>query len=162
MKKLLLTVALVAGMSIFAGCGSSSEKETKVSTEAKKTFDASQAKALGSELSGSSVFADELSEVNSDIVANYLKLTSDDYTSIIGYKSSGATAEEITIVECKDGKDISEQIDSYLETQKTTYKDYNAEEVTKLDNAIIAKKGNFLILVVANDADGAKKIVDKY
>lgn len=159
MKKLILMLALVLSIGTLAACGSSKSGSDSGSS---KNFTATEAKSLASELASSNVFKDELSEIDAATAANYLGITNDDYSSMIAYRSSGATAEEITIVEVKDGKSIDDKVSTYLENQKNTYKDYNPDEVNKLNNAITEKKGSFYILVVANDKDAAKKIISNY
>ena len=48
-----------------------------------------------------------------------------------------------------------------LKNQKTAFEDYVPAEMTKLNNAVLVKKGNMVVLCVADDYAAAKKIVDK-
>ncbi len=165
MKKFLLTLGLAISITAFAGCGSSSDKKqdnTKATEQAEKKLDASSIKSLCKELIDEKVFSDELSETSSKIAASQLKLSDSDFSSITCYKSSGATAEEITIVEAKDEVDLTSFFDSYISEQKSNFESYLPAEVPKLDSAIRKKSGNYFILIVANDKDKAEKILSKY
>lgn len=165
MKKLLLTLGLAISITAFSGCGSSTDSNqntTKATEQATKKLDESSIQSLCKELIEQKVFSDDLSETSSKIAASQLKLSDSDFSSIVCYKSSGATAEEITIVEAKDEIDLTSFFDSYLSEQKSNFESYLPAEVPKIESAIRKQSKNYFILIVANDKEKAEKILSKY
>ena len=81
------------------------------------------------------------------------------------YLGTGATAEEIAVVECTDKDAASaaaEAFDKRVESQIKAYENYVPSELTKLDKAIVRSSGSYAVYVTAADADGAGAIVDEY
>ena len=49
-----------------------------------------------------------------------------------------------------------------MDKQIESYKSYGPAAAMTLENAIVEKSGNHVIVVVCTDSDGAAKIADKY
>ena len=84
--------------------------------------------------------------------------------NVDAYVGTGATAEEILIMELLDKKDISETkkiMETQIEERKLDFQDYLPKEVFKLENYILESKGNYIVLCISNDSDKAKEIINK-
>lgn len=152
MKKLVSLVATMAMASvIFTGCGSKAA-----------SFDV---KSLGSDLRTQITYDDELTELDLDMAGMFLNLSGIDIVNASIYESSGATAEEIVILECSsadEAKKADAMMKERVAEQKESFVDYVPEEIPKLDAAIIKVNGNYAVLSVSGDAKAASGIIDKY
>ncbi len=151
LKKTLLTVLLTGVLFALTGCGGGSSKEVTVDTA-----------SLAKELTDSTVTSDTLTEAQSSMLSTIYYFTDDQTAGGTAYMSSGATACEVVVVECKDAKQTSaveELFKTRVKNQSELYASYNAEEVTKLDNAIIKSAGKYTVLVVCDDTAKAESIL---
>lgn len=155
MKKIvkILTVAISALLVLTACSGKSETKDISVADTTKSVLEATT-------LVGELV---EISDKNVDLL--YTKFDK----SIIGeYKiyacASKATCEEIAIFKATD----KENVEKITEIAKqrvadliTENKDYNPNEMTKLDSPLITSKGNYVLLVIADDTAPAQEAFSK-
>lgn len=111
------------------------------------------------------VFSDQLEPVDKDIGFAVYGLDAVDCDLAIFRLSSGATAEEIAILKAVDAKAVErirDAVDARLSYQKDGFSDYIPEEVPKLDAAIVAESGLYIVFCVASNQEQAKKIIDSY
>ena len=161
MKKIIRSTALVLVLILACGlltaCGSGSGSSSKAAD-----FDVT---ALSDELLASDAFSDILSAVSNDTALMLYSLTSDQVAECSVCCSTGATAEEIAVFKAT-GEDAAKEIETAMKTrvdnQNQSFVNYVPEEIPKLDKAIIVRNGLYVAYVVANDADAAQTIVDKY
>ena len=103
-------------------------------------------RAFVDELLSGAKFTDSLDQLDDSIVPLLYGVDAADYTSAIVYCGTAATAEEIAVFRASD--------------------DAAAERLMKaarlLENGIVERSGNNVVVVICSDYDGAKKIVDKY
>lgn len=81
------------------------------------------------------------------------------------YLSSGATACEVAVIECKDAgatADVEKLFKTRVSNQSDLFSSYNAGEVSKLNNAIIKSSGKYAVLCVCDDTDKAQEILKNY
>lgn len=143
---LLLTAALTC---MLTGCGSG------------RVADAS---ALADKLYTSLTFQDELTQATDTVRDTLYAIDSGDLAEGKLYISSGATAEEIAVFRATDkaaADRLYKAAQERLESQKAGYEDYAPAEMPKLNNALLMKKGNMVLLCVVEDHDTAKWIVDR-
>lgn len=79
--------------------------------------------------------------------------------------SSGATASEVAVFSMKDeagADELVELMNERVQDRTESFADYAADEVPKLEKAIITKKGNVVVMAVVSDADAAQAVIDKY
>ncbi len=155
MKKTAVTVLtiLLALSAILSGCGKQAAADVNA---------ASIAQALMDGLT----FQDEMKENDISIVNNFYPTV--DASTLAGFKmykgASGGTAEEIAVFEAKDAEGVAaieEAVQMRLEDLMFQFEDYVPEEVKKINDAVTETKGKIVVLVVADDADAAQKIVDE-
>lgn len=153
MKKFILAALLTASVvSVFlAGCGS---KEAN--------FDV---KALGSDLNSKIVYQDTLSELDVDTASMFLNLADVNIANASIYEGSGATAEEIVVLECATAEDAAkakEVLQTRVSEQIESFTDYVPAELTKLNSAVIKVNGKYAVLSVCDTPEEASKIISEY
>lgn len=157
MKKFgVLTVVLALSALVLAGCGDSKSEGGAKSVDVK---------ALGGDLAGKITYQDDLSETDLDTLSMFMDLSGVDVKSASIYESSGATAEEIVVLECGTPADAAKAADVFktrVADQKDSFQDYVPEELDKLGKAVIATSGNYAVLSVSDDADTAKSVISDY
>ena len=69
--------------------------------------------------------------------------------------TDGASPEMIVILQVKEGasrEEVKKALTEYREEQIASYRDYQPEQVYKLENSRVLENGNRLALIVAPDA----------
>lgn len=120
---------------------------------------------LGEDLNSKITYQDELMNLDVDTASMFLNLSDINLVNTAIYEGSGATAEEIVVLECASGEDATKaqtMLKDRVEEQKESFENYVPGELTKLDAAVIEVNGNYVVLSVSDDPDGAKKIIAEY
>lgn len=147
-KSLMITLVGTFVIASFTGCKKAENKEIDI-------------KVVSDKLLNEITYEDELSEVEYDLV-----YTMDDIkvNNSIVYVGSGATAEEIAVIECESKEEAKKALavlNERVEEQKESFKDYVPKELEKLDDAVVMQKGNSVILSISNESQKAKDIIEK-
>ncbi len=111
------------------------------------------------------VTSDSLSQTADSLIPSIYLLDEDAIESAIAYSSSGATACEITVIECSESveaSDVEEKLQDHVDSQKTLYASYNESEADRLKTAIIKSSGYYTVLCVCDDTDRAEEILKEY
>jgi hypothetical protein len=150
MKTRILAVwmTICCAAALLAGCGDAQ---------------AADAGEVADELKTSLVFQDDMMEIEKDVLENYYRVTDEEIEDFKVYKSaSGATAEEIAVFTAKSGKTeaVKNAVEMRVEDLGLSFEDYVPEEMVKINNAVIVTRGSTVALVVADDSDGAKSLLD--
>lgn len=120
---------------------------------------------LSEEIFKSESFEDELIKVDSEMVMNNYGFTNEEIKQLISYQGSGATSEEILVLEVNDKSklnNIKEKINVRLAERKEVFESYLPKEVYKIDNNILSIKGNYVILCVSNDSNKVNDTINNY
>ena len=120
---------------------------------------------LASRIVGSASFEDQLAQADSEMVMNDYTFTSDEINDLVSYQGSGATSEELVILQVKDKSKINsvkEKINTRLSERREAFGSYLPKEVGKIDNNILRVEGNYIILCIANDTNTVNKIINEY
>lgn len=153
MKKAMLIVLVLACLALCA-----------CSREAKKA-DIPEAGALAAELLSSGAFTEELGEIGADVGGFLYGLEESDAPGMRFWCSSGAVSEEIAFFPCRDAaaaEKVLGECRARIEQQSRLFADYRAEEVPKLEKALVLQRENTVVLCVAADAEKAAAVLDKY
>ena len=137
MKKLVLGLAAVMMCVSLAGCGG-------------KAVDINE---LASALSSDGKFAEQLTEVSSDIAEKRYMISDGEVEECVSYTGTPAVVDEIT---------MKEKAEQHIETQKTTYTSYAPNEVSKLDDCVVETVGDYVIVCVSEDSSSVQSIIDQY
>ena len=151
MKKIAaLSLALICLLSVLAGCGGKKEMDPQKLTE---------------ELLGGAKFVDSMNPISDTVIPILYEIDAADYTSALVYCGTAATAEEIAVFQAKDdaaAERLMKAARARADHQIEVYSSYGPEAARTLENGIVRQSGNYIVVVICSDADGAKKIVDKY
>ena len=149
MKRLISLVMTLALTLALAGCGGSG-----------KTVDVA---ALASDLAEKVTFEAPMKELTAEQLGNYVTLP--EGAEAAAYMSNGTTAEEIMVIRCGDSSEASAMeaaIKSFLADQRAEMERYLPEEVARLENAVLARKGSCVVLCVTADTQTAEGIIKEY
>ncbi|SEG16401.1 protein of unknown function [Eubacterium ruminantium] len=166
MKKRLITIFALIICLAFTACGKDKKDEDTKSETTEKVAQADfDVKELADKLKNEGSFTD-LSELKSDIAIDRLYgLDGSKIEASAFYSNSNATAEDVAVIKVKDSSyiaDVKSAIEKRVEEQKASFKDYNAAEVPKLEDAVIVTGGNYIVFVVSGDSAKAKSIISGY
>lgn len=112
-------------------------------------------------LRGGVTFVDIMSDIDTAGCCRFLALAQEDVVQAAGYVSTGATAEELFVIEVQEGKTdaVQQAIDAHMDYMIKGYSDYGPQEVPKLKNAVREVHGNYIFLCVCNDPAQAKTLI---
>ena len=151
MKKLCAAGVLAALLLLLCACGGGA-KELPLDTVSEQLLD-------------SGAFSDILSPVGKNIAAMIYGVEETLVESSAVYWSTGATAEELALFKAQDEKGAAQLLaaaQTRLEEQKEAFSVYVPAEVAKLDTAVLAQSGPYVICVVAEDAARATQVLGEY
>ncbi len=149
MKKRIFPLLLVC-LLILSGCGGG-EKPYSVKDTSKALVEAE------------GVFSEELIPLDRAIFVPFLGLDDSKVTDGAVYASSGSTAEELAVLEFAGEDDAAAamaQMEEHLASQKESNVDYRPQEMPKLDKAVLQRRKNTILFLVADDYDAAEKAID--
>jgi len=173
-KTLVIALVCALGLSV-AGCGSDESKtvpenQEKIminQSEGEAKEEASEktginAEALANALKDQLTYDDKLTAVDLDTAKMFLNLSDVEVEESYIYESSGATAEEIVVLKCKDkdsAANAMKALEQRVSEQTENFTDYVPEEVPKLNSAVVAVKDEYAVLSVSCDSSKAKEVV---
>ena len=151
MKKRFFVMAavFVMAMALLAGC-KSQEKENVNLDE------------LGEKLFTEITYEDTMEPVGEDALYRVYEVDPEDVVKAVAYQSTGFTAEEIALWECKDADSaqrVYEAMEERVAQQKESFTDYNPNEIPKLENPVLIKSGNYVFLCLSNDNAKAEELI---
>ena len=157
MRKLFplpLVLALVLGL---AACGGGAN-------DAPPLYSA----GLVTKLVEAGAFSEELEELDADTAFLLYRLADSgleraDMRECTVLRSAGATCEEGAVLVFASADQANTAVDalsSYIDGQITANEDYRPGELPKLEDALISRRGETVLLVVAGDIDAAKQAVE--
>lgn len=120
---------------------------------------------LAEEITKSNAFEDQLEKIDSEMTMQDYNFSTDEVEQLVSYQGSGATSEEIVILQVKGKNNINsvkEKMNTRLSERKEAFESYLPEEVGKIDNSILRVEGNYIILCIANDANTVNNVINEY
>ena len=152
-KKLFLLLCFILLTATLVGC----------SGEGAKTDTAWDLNTITTRLLNEISYTDSLSEMSPDLM-DYLfpDVNPSDVADQYIYISTGSTAEELAIFRAVDAA-AAERIEAGLiariEMQTESFTDYVPFEVKRLEDAVLKRKGDCVVLSVSGEPDKAKEIL---
>ena len=149
-KTALVLLAVIVGISMFCACGDSGTENVKCLDIVKACKDAASEGTLdewysyGEDLYDDSF--DNLYGVQFDMINDGAVLQT----------SSGGVADEVSVMHLKKSEDVSiakSKLEDRITERRQEFSGYKPEEVYKLDNARVVVQGNYVALIVSDDAD---------
>lgn len=155
MKKIfkIIAAALMTFTFLTACSNSNNTKTISVDDTAKAMVDATTLKAE----------IVEMSEKNVSLL--YTKFDSEKIAEYKVYAcASKASAEEVALFKAKSANDVDavkEILNQRVADLITEFKDYNPNEMAKLQSPLITSNGEYIILVIADDTSPAQEAFKK-
>lgn len=121
--------------------------------------------ALAEELQSGAVTSDTLSATAEEMLPSIYFIDAEQMAKGVAYTSTGATACEVAVIECKEASqtaEVEKLFKTRVSSQSDLFASYNAGEVSKLDSAVIKSAGKYTVLCVCDDTDKANEILKKY
>lgn len=122
----------------------------------------------GQDILASGAFSEELEELDLDTTfllygLGDAGLERENLTGGLCRRSAGATCEELAVL-IFDSEETAETaaqaLQTYLEGQIESNRDYRPAEIPKLEGAWVSQQGSTLLLVVADDVEAARSAVE--
>lgn len=113
-------------------------------------------------LSDASTGGSPLSKLDLDAALTLYNIAKEDVTDCCVYVGNSGSVDEVSVWEASGDAvgAIEKQVRQRIETQKDVYADYRPDEIPKLNNAVVLRRGQFVILFIDADAQAAQKAVD--
>jgi hypothetical protein len=108
-------------------------------------------------------FVEELERLDDEAVPYVYNLGNP--VKAVVYAGSGATPEEIIVVEYADEQaraDGYKKLSAHLSSQRETFDDYNAEYRPLLDEPLFIEAGRYIIYCIASDFDASKAALNQH
>ena len=159
MKKIIYVlgiVILVILATIFYMNTSSINEEREVIIDINK---------LAEDIKNQKMFDDTLEIIEKDIAITNYNFNNEIIQDLVSYVSTGATAEEILVIEAKDKnsiKAIEEKIIERIKERKEAFASYLPNEVYKLENPVLIIKDKYIILCICNNSQNMSEYIEKY
>ena len=84
------------------------------------------------------------------------------YTDACVYLSNIAgNSNTVAVFQTKNSNDVKASLQTYLESAEANAQEYFGEEVNKIKNALLDSNDKYVVLVIADDMEQAKNIVEK-
>ncbi len=151
MRNVLLGMMLIFA-AVLTGCGNGNTK----------AFDATE---VANRLLEEITYQDELTVVDFDTAGMILNFSNVNVVNGLVFEGSGATAEEIVVLECASDEDADAAkaaLQARVQEQIESFTDYVPQELEKLNQAVIVESGKYAVLSVSSEPDLAKKIIGEY
>ena len=170
LKKFVSSILLTA---ILVGCGGSSSnspaptqesaqapQETKEATETKDTSkEQAEVKKISKQIVSDLNLGDAVAEVKDRIIPGIF-FFEEGAVNASSFYVADKKADCVGVFRVNDEESCRECIKTYLETLKAQLQTYAPDEIFKVDNAIVEAKDGLVILVVCDDIENAKNVVN--
>ena len=158
MKKRLLGALLLLAVSVsLVACGNGGTGDTGSNENNKKEVKAEDlAQALATQIT----YTGDMKQMEADDVEWYIDLE-EGVTGIV-YEVAGVSSEQVAVftVPNKDAADKTiASLKELLADQKDQNAAYDAKVTSRIENAVLEYKGDFVILCVSDDSAKAKQII---
>lgn len=120
---------------------------------------------LATKIMETGAFTDELAKVDGEMIRDNYGFTDEEIKELVSYQGSGATSEEIVIIQVNDKNylnSVKEKINTRLVERKEAFESYLPEEVFKIDNNTLEVKGNYVIMCISNDSNKVNEAIKNY
>ncbi len=120
---------------------------------------------LAEKLKTNGDFADLLEKTDKEIAIKEYELDENLIKYVVMYRGSGASAEEILIVEAKEQNyvnKIEENIEKNVQEKEEAFANYLPDEVNKIKEKILKIKGNYVILCISKDTYKIESTINEY
>lgn len=111
----------------------------------------------------SSAFSEILAKIDQDTACALYGIDETSVRCSAVYGSTGASAEELAIFTFEDGEGVDAALSAFrlrVEDRTEEMRDYLPAELPKLDGAVVERRGNSVLLVIAADYGPIEDFLD--
>ncbi len=167
MKRLIVGILIVMMAFAVTACSDGGGEEGGGSEGTPVNYDFTAAELAGT-INENVTFNDFMEEVDPQTVYELYGIDGSAISDSCTYFSTGATAEEISVM-CVDPEnadsmlgEINRAFNKRIDDQIESFTDYVPTELDKLKNPLIMEIGNSVVMVVCDDPDQAKTAILDY
>ena len=151
MKKIFAVfIAIACLLTMMCGCGGKKDMDPR---------------AFVDEVLNGAGFTDSLNQLDDPVIPILYDIDPSDYSEAIVYCGTAATAEEVAVFTARDDEAAERlltaartRVDHLIES----YRSYGPAAAMTLENSVVTRTGDYVVVVICSDSDGAKKICDRY
>ena len=158
MKKVIyiigIILVIIVGLIFYMNTGKKENKDVTINIA-----------DLASKMKEQDLFEDTLEEIDKDAIIKNYGFDGNKIKNIVSYVGTGATAEEILVVELNNKSDLNEinnQITQRISERKEAFANYLPQEVYKLENPTLKVTNNYIILSVCKDSEKMNSFIEDY
>lgn len=158
MKKVIyiigIILVIIVGLIFYMNTGKKENKDVTINIA-----------DLASKMKEQDLFEDTLEEIDKDTIKKNYGFDGNKIKNIVSYVGTGATAEEILVVELNNKSDLNEinnQITQRISERKEAFANYLPQEVYKLENPTLKVTNNYIILSVCKDSEKMNSFIEDY
>lgn len=158
MKKVIyiigIILVIIVGLIFYMNTGKKENKDVTINIA-----------VLASKMKEQDLFEDTLEEIDKDTIIKNYGFDGNKIKNIVSYVGTGATAEEILVVELNNKTDLNEinnQITQRISERKEAFANYLPQEVYKLENPTLKVTNNYIILSVCKDSEKMNSFIEDY
>ncbi len=154
--KRLTAILFTAALALTTGCGNNSDSDVSSGAVSGATSEADvkSAPERVAELAGQ-VELPSMAEVTADNLHTFLGIDSEKISEFSAQIcASGAMPDEFGVFVAVDGEaaaEIKSTLESRIEKQRDTYKDYTPDEMYKFDDCFVEQNGNCVFYAICAD-----------
>ena len=117
---------------------------------------------LSQEITDNVEFSEQLTQIDTINAQKRYMLSSKDYSEITAFVGTASVCDQFVIVKTSNTEGIIEDLRSYIDSKKESYKTYRPNEIYKLDNAIIEQYEDAVVMIITADSDDAIRVYEEY
>ena len=121
--------------------------------------------AVSEEIKKSDMFMAQLVSQNKDDLLSVIGVDASACVSAEYYVTAEMTGEEWGVFECADAKAaqaLKEELQAHIDDLIESYKGYMPAAVPTLESAVLMQKGQYVLIIIANDSGAASTIANNY
>lgn len=147
----LICMALITAMLSLYGCSSKMDSLPDADTLALRLLEEER-------------FTEKLELIETEVALPLYGLSKADVSNSAVYIGTGATAEETAVFEAVDqeaAQRVRKTIEAYIAAKKDSFERYIPKEVPKLEHAVIAQRGQVIVVCVSAETGTRARAVCK-
>lgn len=170
MKRIYLIAGMIMCMFAMTACGDNNSKDkadkedkavaSKEAENKKTEYDV--AGIAQSIVENVSFASDDMTSIVKEMADNAFGITELNIEEEAVYMGAGTT-DLVAVFKAPEGKmeDLKKAMEAYIEEQTKLVESYTPEQVDSLKNCLTVEKGNYYFVIVSNDNDKVKTIIDE-
>ena len=161
---ILLSLSLCCSMSLFSSCSADPTGAQTTDADDTKQIIAVSATQAASQLLAAGNWSEEMIPLKDSRIISVYGVNEADFSTCAAYCSpSGAYAEELAVFVAKDAQsaqNIEAVLAAYRTEQSTYWKNYRADQATKIENALLRRYGNAVIFCACENTAPLSSVID--